>query len=375
MNRLNFAKIKNAGMIVAAFSITLIAGAGAAYAASGNTDVSGTTNHTLYKTGQTVTITGKVNGDIFCVGQTVDVDAEVNGDVICAGQTVTVDGVVHGDVRLAGENVNLGAHVDNNASLVAQTAILQSNAVIGNDIGVAAQTATLDGQTGRDIRATVATLVIDGTVGRNVESTVNSLEVGNHAVIGHDLTYTSPTKVQVPGGANVGGTITYHYQAPHKEHRIMWRGPGVFAHLYTIVAILVFSLVLVAIFPRLFETTNRRAAGRFWATLLTGFIAMIVMPLLMIALLVSVIGVPLAVFTGLLWTIAIFLSAPLSAFFVGRLIITGEGRTVLVMLVGGLVLGFVTLIPVLGWLISLVAMWFGTGSVLLNLKRLHKATT
>jgi hypothetical protein len=97
-----------------------------------------------------------------------------------------------------------------------------------------------------------------------------------------------------------------------------------------------------------------------------------VMPVLIGVLLISIIGIPLAILAAALWLIALMLCAPLAAFYTGRKIISGTHSALLVLLLGAFVLGIVSLLPILGQLVVLVAVWFGTGSILLNLKRIYK---
>ncbi len=99
---------------------------------------------------------------------------------------------------------------------------------------------------------------------------------------------------------------------------------------------------------------------------------MFVVPVVIIVLLLTFVGIPLAVFTGLAWMLALMLSAPIAAFYVGSLIMRKERRAPLVMLVGSLVLGLICLVPVLGSIVTVVAAWFGTGNLLLNLKQLYR---
>jgi cytoskeletal protein CcmA (bactofilin family) len=370
--RLGMGIVKKVSLILGATVAVLGLGAGVAFAASGESVISGTTDHTIYKTDRTVTITGTVNGDIFCAGQTITIDAVVNGDVLCAGQTVTVNGTVYGNVRVAGQTVNIGANVERSATLAAQDATLQSNARVGSDVGVVAQTATIDSLVGRDVRGASNTLTLNSRVSRNVEANVNKLELDRSAELAGNLTYTSPNKLNESSGATIAGSVTYHKAKPNRHNQMNWGHLWVLKSLYVSLTLLVFSMVLVAIFPQLFGRWNKRSAAKPWAALLTGFVAMFVVPALMVALAVTVAGMPLAVFVMLAWVLALFLSAPIAAFYLGSLILRHEKHAPLIMLAGAVVLGLVCLVPILGGLVSVVAMWFGTGSLLTNLKPLYK---
>ncbi|HXR50135.1 MAG TPA: polymer-forming cytoskeletal protein [Verrucomicrobiae bacterium] len=365
--------MKKLWKLVALIGVGVAALGGVAFAASNSTvNVSGTSNHSVYKAGQSVTITGTVNGDIVCVGQTIDIDATVNGDVVCAGQSVTVDGTVHGNVRVAGQTVNIGAKIDHNASLAAQTATLQNNASVDGDVGLAAQSANVNGSIGRDLTMAVHTATLTNSVGRNVDAHANNrLQLADGANVKGNLTYTSPNTLQKAAGAVVGGKVAYHKATVH-HHHIAWGGIGIGVGLFLSLTFLIFALVLVALFPQTFRDWNRVAARRIWIVLLTGFLAMFIIPAVVLVLVITVIGWPLAFFFSLLWILALLLSGPLAAFFVGSLIFRRDRHPVLMVLVGSIVLGIISLIPILGWIVDLLAIWFGTGSALVNLRATYR---
>ncbi len=362
-------KLWAAGLVVLG---TLGIGVGIALAGTDSATASGTSESTIYKVGRTVSVSGTVNGDVFCAGQTVTVNATVNGDVLCAGQTVTVNGTVHGSVRLAGQTVTLGATVDRNASVAGQDVTLDSNSKVQGDVSVAGQTATLNGSVGRDVHGSSNTIVVSGPVGRDVWANVNRLRLQNGASIAGNVDYTSPNTL-VKSGGTIRGSVSYHVTEVHHRNWSMWHGAALAFRLYWMVSLLVLSVVLAALFPQVFRRWNKVAWTRPWAALLTGFIAMFALPVLMVALFISLVGVPLGLLTLLFWFGASILTAPIAAYYVGSLVFQQAKRSpVLVILVGSVVLAFVTLVPILGALVTIAAYWLGLGTLLLNLRSQYK---
>ncbi|HUY85339.1 MAG TPA: polymer-forming cytoskeletal protein [Candidatus Dormibacteraeota bacterium] len=348
-----------------------VAGIGlATTGAQGGDKTPGVTNASIYRTGRNINVTGVINGDVFCAGQTVNVDATVNGDVICAGQTVDVTGKVNGNVRLAGQTVTLGADVTKAASLAGQDITVESGATISNDLSLLGQSATVNGRVGRDVTATVNSLVVDGTIGRNLSATVVRLDLQGRAAVKGGLFYSSERRdaLRKASSAQINGREAFH-QTPARGNRSGWsRGAGWIWRIYWEVSLIVFALVLAALFPQLFDGWNQVARRRFWLALLTGFLAMFIVPAIIIALFVSVIGVPLALLLMLLWLVAIALSTPIAAYYIGSRILHGGVSIPLIMLLGAVILAILCLIPFVGWVITVVAYWFGTGALLLNLR-------
>ena len=350
--------------------VSLLAFAGVAFAASADQTVSGTTDHAVFKTGDTITITGTVNGDIYCAGQTISINATVNGDVLCAGQSVDINGTVNGNVRAAGESINLDGLVTRSVTLVGQNITVAGSSHVTDDATLSGQNINVDGSVGRDVWAAANQMTINSMVGRNITaSRVNNLTLSGGADVGGDVTYTSPQTLQRDHGARVSGTVTYHNYQPHHNSSpigFLW-----FVKAYWYLAMIVLGLVLVALFPRQFKAWNPEWGKAFWWKMLIGFLASFVVPAVIILLLLSVIGLPIGLLLLILWIAAAFIATPLSSYFVGNLVVP-KLHPVLMVLIGGAILGVVELIPVLGWIVGFAAYWFGTGVLLKGIWRSYK---
>lgn len=335
------------------------------------TTVQGPANKTIYKVGRTVDVTGTVNGDIFCAGQTVTIDANVNGDVICTAQTITVDGIVNGNLRLAGQTITLGSKNSKNASLVAQDVTVQNNSTIGGDLSVFANSVILNGIVGRDVTGTLHNMTVNNQVGRDLSVRINKLTLGSSAVINGNVDYTSPTKLTSQNGAVIDGTTTYRLAQVH--HRLsIWAGPVIIFRLIWLVGLLVLGLVLVALFPKIFDKWGKIAKSRVWMALLIGFISMFAVPLIILILSLTVIGIPLAMLVILGWLVTAILSVPVAAYFVGNLVLRKKIMPVIAMLVGSLILVVISMLPVIGFIVMLLAYWFSTGVLLMAIKSAYK---
>jgi cytoskeletal protein CcmA (bactofilin family) len=324
-------------------------------------------NSTLFATGQTVDIAGTVNGDVFCAGQSVTVSGRVNGDVICAGQDLTVTGTVTGDVRLAGQQVTLGAAVGGNATIGAETYSQTSNGKVDGDLSVGANQATLNGRVGRDVAAGGTTLIVANVVGRNVQFAGTNVKLASNARVGGSINYTSNNTLQKSNGAIVAGSVTKHAPSSKQEKHV-WPFSWLFA-LYIFVSCLIAALLLVLLFPRMFEHTARTARAHMGKTFLVGLLASIIVPALLMVLLVTIIGIPFALLAGLIWLLLGILATPTAAYLLGHYILSGSRNAILIMLVGAAILFLLYLLPFIGFLVWLLAEWFGLGALLLQSRR------
>lgn len=325
---------------------------------------------TLWTTGKTVDIVGQVNGDLFCAGQTVTVSGTVHGDVICAAQTITISGTVDGNVRSAAQTFNVSGNVMHNLTAAAQSFNQAAKASVAGDASVAGSDVTFNGTIGRDAALAGQNVTINGQIARNVTASVEQLSLGSGAKIGGDLSYTSKNEVLSANDAVVAGTTTKYLPKEQPQRRIgSVVGFGVGAVIFAALAGLVFVLTLVLLIPQTIHNVTNQAIKSPWKTLLVGFLASLIVPILFIIILLTVIGIPLALLLIGVWILISSLSGVMSAYYTGRLIWKDQHNAILIMLVGSLLLFVLYFIPIIGVFVALGAYFMGTGMLLLEAKR------
>lgn len=323
---------------------------------------------TLFASGRTIDIASEVDGDIFCAAQTVNISGTVNGDVICAGQTINITGRVNGDVRLAGQTVSLSSVVSGNATIAGQTFTLSSSGRVNGDVTVGSTDSTLNGIIGRDLAAGAENVEVAGLVGRNIKGNVDNLTLTNRARVGGSIEYTSNNDVSRAAGAEVRGTIT-RTDAPEpsdsKSGAIFGFSLGWF--IYLLLAMLVIAMAFALLFPGFIHRSSSRALASPVKTPLVGLAATILVPVILIVLSITIVGLPLAFILALLWLVTLILSGPLFGYFIGRLALRGSDKPLLIMLAGSSILLVLYFIPIIGAIALLAAIWFGVGMVVLEI--------
>lgn len=332
-----------------------------------------TVDSSAWLTGSTINVAGTVNGDLYCAGQNVTVSGTVNGDVICAGQTITVTGTVNGDVRLAGQTTTIGGTVMGDASAVGQVLLIETKGVVKRDLAFAGQHAGLSGVVGRDMVAAADSITLDSSVGRNVTAQVMQLTLKDTALVGGDVNYTSPQRAAIDEGAQISGKVAY----VHKE---MNNGEVVSGMIVAYIAFMLFlALILYTsalLFSLLFPGLLRRvtdptlaAPSQAGIALLVGLGATFLMPLVLFVLGLTIVGLPLAIVLAIGWLLIVSVSGAFTAFYLGRLVWHSVGNAVAAMAIGALLLIVLMLLPVIGIFVAMLSLWYGTGAMLMELKR------
>lgn len=318
----------------------------------------------LFAAGNNVNIAGTVNGDVYCAGQTVTISGTVNGDVFCAGQTVNLSGTVDGSARLAGQTVNLSGNINSSATVAAQSFVIEKAGVIDRDLLGGVETLTINGKVDRDVTAGATSLAVNGEVGRNITSQVENISIGSEATVGGDIEYTSSNDITVNNGGEIAGSTTKNIPAETDSSELFAITFGWI--VYILLALLVVATALVLLIPQVLHESAGNTIRKPGKTALVGFIAIILAPISIIALLVSVIGIPLAILALLVWLTIMFLSGPFAGYTLGRALMKNNKRPILIMLLGSSILLLIYFIPILGAIAMFTAYIFGVGMILIE---------
>lgn len=114
--------------------------------------------------------------------------------------------------------------------------------------------------------------------------------------------------------------------------------------------------------------------AKVWPSLGLGVLALLLTPIIVIILLITIIGLPLAFILFALWLIAIYASKILVGILIGRDLINNywpkqKDSLILAMIVGIIIASLIFALPIIGRIVSLLAMLWGLGGIMLALKK------
>lgn len=318
----------------------------------------------LFAGGNNINIAGNVNGDVYCAGQTITISGNIAGDVFCAGQTITISGKVDGDIRLAGQSVTISGTVGNSATIAAQDLLIESNGIINRDLLGGSQDVLINGIVSRDIVAGSNSLIINGLVGRDIKGNISTITLGTVGQVGGTVDYAGLSDPDVSSGGKIIGKVT-RTELKQDKNTVSY-SPMAFAafgFVYLLITTIVLSVVLVALFPRTLQETATKATKTPIQTALIGAGAMIFAPVLIFLLLISFIGMPLAILAILVWIIIMIISGPFAGYLLGHLILKRSKNPFAIIILGSTILIVSCFIPFIGFVTMLLAYLFGTGMI------------
>ena len=324
----------------------------------------------LYAIGERVIVEGVVQGDLFVVTGHLTVAGRVEGDVLgLVGGPATISGEVTGSVRLAAAKVSITGDVHDD--LAAASTEISIHGSVGRDALLFSGEVSTVGLVGRDIRAQAFRMWIYGSVGHDVKVRVDTLILGDTTVVVGDVFYKASDDAHVDPSALVNGDIIRREALAPVWAKAVTR---VFAILS------VFGFVVAGLVGQwLFRTTSRKAVAvvgsRPGRAALVGLGALLFVPILILPLFLTLVGIPVALVLLLLWLVALFLGPLPAVTWVGRKIVSGQGGLALGLVVGTILWrGAMWLLPLLAALLYLAALLVGLGAAVLAAWEQRKAS-
>ena len=141
--------------------------------------------------------------------------------------------------------------------------------------------------------------------------------------------------------------------------------------ILSLLAAFVVGLILLRLAPLFMKQTSNLLATKPWASLGLGFALLFLTPIAVLILLLTVIGIPLAVFALFVYSIYIYISKIFVAYFVGEKVLNFNDKkkvSAAALFVGLLIYYALTFVPVLGWFVSFLSTLFGIGALVMSKK-------
>jgi len=257
---------------------------------------------------------------------------------------------------------------------------LSGNLTIGGSALVSGGELTIEVAVGEDLRASGAEVRLNAEVGGDVYLSGNEIEVGPKTRIGGTLTHRGDN-INISPQAQIAGGVVALDPSGRFEAWLTHVAIGLaFFGIALLIGLVVLVLIASRALPGLVNTAARNIVGKPLNTLGIGFLVVFIGPALIVLLAATVVGLPVAVLVVAFYAVAAMLAIAAAVYTLGLLArsrLTGSGldqrpaiaSRVLWTALAVIVVGILSIIPILGGLVWLVAYVFGMGAVLMQLVR------
>ena len=326
--------------------------------------------------GPHVEISGIVNGDLYAAGGDVLVDGVINGDLIVAGAKVVVSGTVAQDARIAGARITVTGTIGRNAAIGGWDIHLTDTAKVRDNLLAGGGNVELAGSVGRDARVGAWKATLSNEIERDLMVAARSVRLTSKASVGGRLRYWGETPPSIDEATSVRGAIT---QRPLPGGWTLERarrgmvGMRFMAAAVSFLSTLILGVVLLRLYPlfarRVTATIRERPGVSFgW-----GAVALVATPLVAISFVVTLLALPIGVILLALYGVTIYLARVYALLCLGQFVVrrqTGSSSLTWPFVTGLFLYTLLSLIPVVGGLVTLLAILFGLGALLMTKQKL-----
>src|SRR3989344_8055902 len=337
-------------------------------------------NKDYFAGGQTVTIAGTINGDAYIGAGKIIIDGTINGDLIAGGGEIIINGDVSQNIRVAGGNITLSGKVGRNATILGGNANLTNSADIAGSLVSGVGNLSIYAPVGKDLYLGAGDVTIGNQIDGDINAGVGNLTLTSSAMVAGNVNYISEAVAKILPGASISGQLI-HKVPPKKEPEISKKeaiyflsGFVVFVKTISLISLTVIGFLIIRFFPKFSHETSKLIFSNFWVNLTTGLFALIITPIIFFLLLITIIGIPLAfislfAFMVAIYTSKIFVSIWIGDFVAGKL---NQKWNLYIQFIAGLVsITVLSLIPILGMLVSIIVMLAGLGGLIISKKNFY----
>jgi hypothetical protein len=237
------------------------------------------------------------------------------------------------------------------------------------------------GHIGRGGKIYASKVSISGDVEGDLKVLAEEIELLPGAKLRGALNYASRQDIRIDPAAQVSGPITREEGPQEWRAEARDRDRGLGWWFLWLPGMIAAGALFVLLFPRFSEMAQNQVGASPWASLGLGIAIACTAPVVMLLLMVTIVGIPLALVSMAAYAIALLAGYLTVAGYIGqRLAVVlrkgvapTPGWRVGMLAAALLLLGLAGMMPFVGGLILLIALTLGTGAVVLVLYRRYSA--
>ena len=326
-----------------------------------------------YMAGPEVQIEQPLPGDLIAAAGRLTIGHAIAGDTLLGAGSMEINAPLGDDLRAAGGIVHLDSRVAGEALIAGWSVTVGKEAEIGRQAWLAGSDVAVAGRLHGPLKAYGRRITVSGRVEGPVVLSGERIEILDTARIGSDLRYASANEIVIHPNARISGTVTRMSGAlgvPKQKLTV----PGLPAlRPLLLLGLLVAAMVLYWLFPRFTVTSSRALGATPVKSLGLGAGIFFSAPPIILLLVITIIGIPIALALAAIYVVAILAGYLVSAFFLGeravRLLRDADPTTrwrLLSVALALIVLELVRHIPYAGGVIALLAVILGLGAMVLQ---------
>lgn len=308
-------------------------------------NISREVNDDLIVSGQSVTVDAPVSGELVAAGQDTQIKTRPSRSIWAAGNTVTISQGAGYNVFAAGNTVRINGTIEHDAFVAGQNIIIEEGARIRGTLYVAANSLTINGAVDGNVRFTGQALTSGATLGGDVRAQAETITFTGGS-IGGTFAYAEGAAVTGQDRVTITGeTETFVADVYTRDDRFAdW--------LWAALTAFVTGAALLLLMPHKVRDSVQFVFESWGRAFLIGLGGLLLIPALIFLLIITFVGLPLAIVLALLAGIMVYFATIIAQIAVGtyllRLFKFQPVNWLAALLVGVLVVSLLSLVPQIG---------------------------
>lgn len=290
-------------------------------------------NDDLWLSADAVEIKGRVKNDLFLMAMAgswkksgekeghILLAGQLENDVWAFGNSITLTGVINDHARLLANLITINGSVSNSSILAGTSIQLTQTARMARDVLIFGENVIMEGNVDGNLTVFGKSVTLAGKCAGNVRITAGDIVVLPHTRIAGDLIYNSSSELILDKNVVLQGRMIREEGAISKAERkplVSW--PSLFLQSWLFIGALCAGALTLFLFPVFLNESVSQIKYLFWKCLAAGFVAVCMVPVACFFLAISLVGLPLALLTAMIFVVLIYLSKIIVALFIGGLI-------------------------------------------------------
>ena len=323
----------------------------------------------LFQSGEIVIIVKELDGTAFILGENVKLNKKINGIGFIAGNKIDINSNQEYLFGLS-TDINIKNDIEKDLFLFSSTVNINSN--IKRDAYIAGEDINLNGNVTRNIYIYGTDVNLNGTFNGNV--TINSINI----TIDKDTKISGTLKYNKD--ANIKGLKDNIKVKTYEQTETLSFKDYIINFINSYIHITLLGIVLVYILEKTFKKSLNQTKELSAKNILTlcgkGFLILVGVPIIVMILIFSGLFVSVGVVGGLIYGLLVYISNIFTAYsiahYLDQFYLKKNMNSYLLVIIGLFIIYVISIIPVLGSLLSFLFMLLGlgiTGNMIIELKK------
>lgn len=305
-----------------------------------------------------------IYGNVFLVSNKLTLNAEIGGSLYATVNSFNMQyfGFVSRDLHLTAKNANLNGYVYRNSFIEAKNVVTDDKFINQKDFNISDNnTLTFSGE----IKGN-ATINSKNITLKNNDDNDQSLT----CKISGNLSYSSKQEIEIPEGIVSGETTYSNYTSISSKSILSNIWNYILSLITLLLCVYVIYLLISKFAPNCIEKISNISALALLKYFGIGLGFLILIPIISLLLFISNVGSILGVILVLIYVILIIISKPIFIISIAKFVtskVQNKFNVYLYIFAITIILSLISLIPILGFVVSAIVKLIGFGMIMKNL--------